>query len=185
MDCCEFREKYSDYTDGLLSREEARDARSHLLECEGCRRFDAAFRAGVSALRALPAVELSRGFGARLRASLRREFHARGPVIAHWSGAFGTLLMIAAVGFLGWQLLPQREAHYRLGNPPVRTAERPRPLTPLPAARPVTAARHQDTVVIPLDTFHPLQSILVASDPSTEMDSSRPRVDISVVWGGE
>lgn len=185
MDCCEFREKYSDYRDGLLSPEETGDARSHLLECEGCRRFDAAFRAGVSALRALPAVEISRGFGARLRASLRREFRARGPVIAHWSGAFGTLLLIAAVGFMGWQLLPAREAHYRLGNPPARTAARPRLPTPLPAARPVTTVRRQDTVVIPLDNFHPLRSILVASDPPTAMDAPHPRVDISVVWGGE
>ena len=185
MHCCEFRERYSDYTDGLLTIGESSDARMHLAACEACRRFDAAFRAGVDTLRALPGVGVSRGFGPRLRAKLRRELAVRVPVVAHWSGAMGTLLLVAAVGVVGWDLISSRAArHDRL--PVGRSALTLRSTSAaLPAPGPHAAAPRFDSIAISFDAFHPLQSILAATTTQvTAVGEDRPHYDLSVVWGG-
>ena len=113
MNCCEFREKHSDFADGLLPHGESSEADAHLAACAACRRFDAVLRAGLDALRSLPSVGVSRGFAHRLRQRLRGELAVRVPGVAHWSGAVGTLLLVATVGFIGWDLLESRAAHHR------------------------------------------------------------------------
>ncbi len=191
MNCCEFREKYSDYADGVLSFREAAEARTHLAGCGACRRFDAAFRTGVNALRGLPPVAMSRAFGPRLRARLSREFTVRLPVVAHWSGAMGTLLLVATVGVVGLDLLnsprPSRHDTFPVG----RTAELP---ARLPAAAPepvpVALAPHIDTSADQVDVFHPLESVLVqpaATAPGsvTTTVAAQGQYDFSVVWGGQ
>jgi anti-sigma factor RsiW len=182
MDCCEFRELYSDYTDGLLDPIRKVDARAHLRCCEACRRFDAAFRAGIGALRSLPQAEVSPGFTTRLRSRLRHELSLRAPALAHWSGAFGTLLLIAAVGFVGWDLVgaggtrpSSRAARMSGAHRAAATAWR--------AA--AAAPRAGDTLAGVLDPFHPLQSLLMATPSVIPVTETRhPRYDLSVVWGG-
>jgi anti-sigma factor RsiW len=190
MNCCEFREKYSDYTDGLLTAVEASEARLHMGVCEGCRRFDAAFRAGIGALRTLPAVGMSRGFGPRLRAKLRREFTVRVPVMATWSGAMGTLLLVATVGAVGWDLLTSRTARHDT-LPVGRTAPAwPSASVAVPAQGPVALVEPYDSIITSPDAFHPLQSALVQSALAATtaqvatVGGDRPRFDLSVVWGG-
>ena len=131
MNCCEFREKYSDFADGLLPSGETSEADAHLAACAGCRRFDAALRTGLDALRALPNVGVSQGFTHRLRQRLRGELAVRCPGVARWSRAVGTMLVVATVGFIGWDLLESRAAH-RGGTAWSMTAWNPSP-TPLAA----------------------------------------------------
>ena len=190
MNCCEFREKYSEYADGLLTDGEAVEAGLHLAACSACRRFDAAFRVGVDALKALPAVGMSRGFGSRLRARMRREVTVRLPVVAHWSGAMGTLLLVAAVGVVAWDLANARTGRHDT-LPVGRTA------LALPSAAPaasvpvpVALSPRDDATIDPAGAFHPLQSVLVESTfsataaPMPALAGDRPGFDLSVVWGG-
>lgn len=185
MNCRQFREDYSDYADGFLDPQREVEARAHLEQCDECRRFDAAFRAGVSALRALPAMGFSRGFAPRLRRQLRREFAVRLPVVAHWSGAVGTLLVIAMVGFVTWDVLgaPHRarfQGHLRS----YRTAQALAPSPP--AVVPFAGAQGPDTDTGVPEIFHPLQSILLAADTfAGVVAASRPRYDLPVAWGGQ
>ena len=191
MNCCEFREKYSDYADGVLSPLEVAEARTHLAGCGACRRFDAAFRAGVNTLRGLPPVEMSRGFGPRLRARMSREFTVRLPVVAHWSGAMGTLLLVATVGVVGLDLLSSSRTQRHDTFPVGQTAEAP---ARLPAAAsapvPVALAPRFDTSADQADAFHPLESVLVqptatAPEPVTATTAAPAQYDFSVVWGGQ
>jgi len=188
MNCCEFRDKYSDYADGLLPAEEAREARAHLDACPPCRRFDGVFRTGVAALRSVPAVGMSRTFGPRLRERLRREISVRVPVVARWSGAMGTLLLVATVGVVGLDLVrahPRRHDTLPLGPAAVAV-----PLVP-PAAEPAAFTARFDSTVIPLDALHPLEPVLIesvlaaAAAPAAAVGGDRPPYDLSVVWGGQ
>ena len=107
MNCRQFRESYSDFADGLLETEVA--ARRHLAECACCRRFDAAYRAGRGALRALPRLSPSLAFGRRLRERLWRDCEAE-PALRQWSGAAGALLVVAAVGLFAFEVRSRVDA---------------------------------------------------------------------------
>jgi anti-sigma factor RsiW len=184
MNCCEFREKYSDFADGLLPLGETSEADAHLAGCAGCRRFDAALRTGLDALRALPNVGLSHGFAHRLRHRLRGELAVRVPGVALWTGAVGTMLLVAAVGFIGWDLLEARAAHR--GRPAwAVTAWNPSP-TPLAAtgSNPSYSNPPRSAVDPRFDPFHPLNSILVASETGPAVGGVQVRFDLPAVWGG-
>src|SRR2546430_3297330 len=75
MTCLQFRERYSDYRDGLITSErELRRFQRHFAHCPACRRYDAAVRRGVLALQAAPhAVTPSPDFRRRLESRLARE----------------------------------------------------------------------------------------------------------------
>jgi anti-sigma factor RsiW len=190
MNCCQFREKYSDYADGLLTDGEAVEAGLHMAACAACRRFDAAFRAGVDALRSLPAVGASPGFGSRLRARMRREVTVRLPVVANWSGAMGTLLLVAAVGVVAWDLANSRTGRH--DTLPIGRTALAMPNAPLatPAQAPVAISPRDDNATYPADAFHPLQSALIESTWAATaaqvpaLAGDRPGFDLSVVWGG-
>ncbi len=189
MNCCEFRENYSDYADGVLGAREAEEARTHLVGCAACRRFDAAFRTGLNALRGLPQVGVSRGFGPRLRARLSREFTVRLPVVAHWSGALGTMLLVATVGVVALDLLgsqPARHETLPIGQVPASPGFAPAGRAPMP----VVLAPSYDTIAVRIDAFHPLESVLVqpatgAAEPATVTAAGLSHYDYSVVWGGQ
>jgi anti-sigma factor RsiW len=90
MTCSDFLDRYSDYVDGLIASPAEREPfHRHLAECRRCRRFDAAVRRGVIALRVLPEVTPSRDFRERLDRQLA--------VVARESGAGPTLLRVAAM----------------------------------------------------------------------------------------
>jgi anti-sigma factor RsiW len=176
MDCCEFREKYSDFADGLLTQTAAARARQHLVLCASCRRFDAALRAGLSALRELPPVSVSRSFGERLKRQLRRELAVRIPVIDRWSGAVGALLLVVTVGFIAFDLM---EAHGHSGTrhvmPVIASSAPPGTVALLPTV---------DTAIPPLDAPHPFQPIMIVADTGSGPFPVHMRFDVPAVWGG-
>ena len=176
MDCCEFREKYSDFADGLLADTDEHRFRLHLTACAACRRFDTAFRSGINALRGLPSVRVSRSFGERLRSRLRHELAVRALAMNPWSGAVGALLVLATVGVIAWDLTEMRAVRQPL---------------PVVAASLPPAALRVPPVTIPLDTaeifrtgFHPFDPTLLVADTGRALDANQPRFDIPAVWGG-
>jgi hypothetical protein len=181
MDCCEFREKYSDFADGLLSQAAAAAARQHLMLCAPCRRFDAALHRGLSALRELPPVTLSSSFGERLKRRLRWELSVRMPLIDRCSGAVGALLLVVTVGFVAFDLAQTHTSrHVGRATPVVARNAAPSRMSIRPVAlRPTT-----DTASPPLDTPHPFQTILILADTASGPFPSGVRFDVPAVWGG-
>jgi anti-sigma factor RsiW len=183
MNCCEFREKHSDFADGLLPFRESSEAGAHLAACTACRRFDAALRAGLDALRALPTVGVSRGFAHRLRQRLRGELAVRVPGVALWSGAVGALLLVATVGLIGWDLLEARAAHRRAAWAATAWNSFPTRLAAT-GANPDYASPRRSSVDPRFDPFHPLNAILVASETLPADGAVQVRSDLPAVWGG-
>ncbi len=180
MDCCEFREKYSDFADGLLDEEANLRARRHLSLCAACRRFDAAFRTGINTLRDLPAVEVSRSFGERLRGQLRHELVVRALAVDPLSGAIAALLVLVTIGVVTWDLAELRQdrhvaAAVAESTPPPQTVRIPPPLQ-----------IRLDTTQIFGDVYHPFDPVLLVADtaPSPEPESGMARFDVPAVWGG-
>lgn len=184
MNCCEFREKYSDLADGLLPSRERAEAGAHLAACAACRRFDAALRAGLDALRTLPIIGVSRGFSLRLRQRMRGEFAVRVPSVARWSGAVGTLLLVATVGFVGWDVLESRAAHR--GRAAWSATTWSPSAMPLAAtgATPVYSSPPRSFTDPRFDAFHPLNSILVTEETQPVVGGDQVRFDLPAVWGG-
>ena len=102
MNCRQFRDAYSDFSDGLLDEAAEVRCHRHLAECLCCRRFDAALRRGVTALRGLAAPAPSRDFDERLLARLATET-AGVPESRLLVGIAGTALALAAAGAIGWE----------------------------------------------------------------------------------
>jgi anti-sigma factor RsiW len=102
MNCLQFRDAYSDFSDGLL--DEAAEVRCHvhLAECSDCRRFDAALRRGLVALRGLRAPLPSEDFDERLHARLATE-RPETPESRFLVGIAGAVLVLAVVGAVGWE----------------------------------------------------------------------------------
>jgi len=175
MDCCEFREKYSDFTDGQLDDEEELRARWHLSLCPACRRFDAAFRTGVAALRDLPAVDVSRSFGEQLRGHLRHELEVRGLAVSPLSGAVAAMLVLVTIGFVAWDLADLHAARHAAA---VAANAKPQPVRP--AAVPIA----RDTMQPVPEVFHPFDPVLLVADTSLATDADPPRFDVPAVWGG-
>lgn len=177
MDCCEFREKYSDFADGLLEEEDQLRARRHLKGCDACRRFDAAFRAGVSALRDLPSVEVSRSFGYRLRNRIHHELAVRALGVDPWSGAVAALLVIVTVGLVSWDLVELRAARHTVS---AAATSAPQPVIRVP--EPMTI--RIDTNQIFRTAFHPFDPALFVADTAIVPYSGEARFDVPAVWGG-
>ena len=177
MDCCEFREQYSDFADGLLEKEAELRARRHLSLCATCRRFDAAFRTGVSALRNLPSVDVSRSFADRLRSRIRHELAVRAFAVDPLSGAIAAMLVMVTVGLVTWDLAELRTAR--------RVASVPPAMGPAPEVRIAAPARHRlDTLQILGGGFHPFDPVLLIADTNPPPDPTPARFDVPAVWGG-
>src|ERR1041385_9458041 len=98
MTCTEFRDRYSDFRDGLITAPRDRRACERRLSlCAECRAYDTRVRRGVLALQASGEIEVSTDFRRRLDARLRRErvtaALAAGPVRA--AGGLGAGLVVA------------------------------------------------------------------------------------------
>lgn len=118
MNCGQFRQFYSDFTDGLLDEAEEVAFHVHMAECLPCRRFDAALEQGRSALRRLDAPAAAGDFQSRLydrivRENAIAEAATAEPVLRQFSGMAGAVLIVAMVSVVGWN---------------VRTALRPTPV---------------------------------------------------------
>lgn len=176
MDCREFRDTFSDYLDGLLKTADEVRAREHLEACPECRRFERAYRTGVSAFQGLPPVGPSRDFGVRLVHRIRGE--PAPPMFAGSYGFAGALLAVTVAGFL---VLDLRERRTEVVPDTLDLAER----TPAPPTFVVDSGADVITVrVIRSDLDLPL------SDPYTHLfwpePSTAPRVrfDVPAVWSG-
>lgn len=141
MDCRQFRECYSDYCDGLLHEAEEVACALHLAECGACRKFDAAWRRGVGALRNSPPLECSRRFAEQLQERLRREVARSRPTPA--LGSFAVLagvmlVVVVAAAFVGIESAgwSDEQADHR-PIPPIR---RYSPASPIPIAQPLHAS---------------------------------------------
>ncbi|MGA2382479.1 MAG: zf-HC2 domain-containing protein [Gemmatimonadales bacterium] len=176
MDCCEFREQYSDFADRLLDEEAELRARRHLKLCAPCRRFDAAFRTGVSALRDLPSVELSRSFGDRLRGRLGHELVVRALAVDPFSGAVAAMLVMVTIGLVTWDLVELRAAR--------RAAAAAAVSVPAAVWIPAPAQIRLDTVENFHSGFHPFDPVLLVADTNPTQDTNPPRFDVPAVWGG-
>lgn len=183
MDCCEFREKYSDLTDGLLAPPIAADARLHLSHCQACRRFDTALRAGVDLLRGLPSVGISRGFGPTLRRRLRGELAVRMPQAIRWSGAVGTLLLVAAAGVVGWDWMESGAARRDAATWALKTREN-RASALAATAKAAYSPRLPAAFPLRIETYHPLNAILIIDSAQPSLGEGRVRFDVPAVWGG-
>jgi anti-sigma factor RsiW len=102
MNCRQFRDAYSDFSDGLLDEPAEICCHEHLSECLECRRFDAALRRGLKALRGLSAPTPSWDFDERLLARLATE-RPEEPETRFLVGIAGAVLVLAVVGAVGWE----------------------------------------------------------------------------------
>jgi len=125
MDCRAFRDNFSDFLDGALGAADTVRCRRHLAACEACRRFDAAYRAGVAVLRELDPPCPARDFSVRVLHRVRREPHL--PVLVGGYGLAAALLTITLIGVVTVDLR-ERQA------PETLVDARPAGVVPAPAA---------------------------------------------------
>ena len=104
MNCGQFRQFYSDFTDGLLDETEEVAFHVHMAECVACQRFDAALEKGRVALRRMESPSPSGGFEARLHDRILKECVATEPALRQFSGFAGAVLVVAVLGVAGWHV---------------------------------------------------------------------------------
>ena len=105
MNCGQFRQFYSDFTDGLLDEAEEVAFHVHMAECVACQRFDAALEQGRVALRRMESPSPSGGFEARLHDRILKECVATAePALRQFSGFAGAVLVVAVLGVAGWHV---------------------------------------------------------------------------------
>jgi hypothetical protein len=73
VNCSEFRDRYSDFADGLLDEGTEVEARRHLADCPSCGRLHLALATGLSFLRTVEVARPSCEFGEKLRRRIGRE----------------------------------------------------------------------------------------------------------------
>lgn len=94
VDCAAFFSEYSDFRDGHLEAGRRREMETHLEHCPACARYHRVVEGGVAVVQALPRVEASADFMARLEARLRMEEAAR---IVDRSGSGAPLAITVAI----------------------------------------------------------------------------------------
>jgi anti-sigma factor RsiW len=149
MTCAEFRARYSDYRDSLITAErELSRFHQHIAQCPACRRYDATVRRGVIALRAgARPIALSPGFRRRLEARLAQE-RPGGPELPRRAGIAAALFLAVMVGLLALE---------GTRRPEVAQA---RTLPPVPFPRPVAHAG------VPFVSFQDPRASVVVGNPS-------------------
>ncbi len=104
MNCGDFRERYSEFTDGFLDEAAEVAMCRHMAECPDCRRFDAAYTAGANALRRLPRPAPSCDFDRQLTERIQRACNEPEPILRQSTGLAGAVLMVAVLAVAGWEL---------------------------------------------------------------------------------
>ncbi len=105
MVCEEFINGFSDYRDGLLSREASDRFARHLDACASCRRYERVLTRGLALCRALPHPTSSPDFAPRLQ---HRLYHVEdaGRLTPRRHLGSAALIAVASVGFLAVTWLP-------------------------------------------------------------------------------
>jgi hypothetical protein len=103
MTCQEFLDRYTEFRDGLIAApRELRRFQRHLVQCQACRRYDAALRRGVAALQGVETIEPSTDFRRRLDARLARE-RAGAAAVPAGAGLVAALLVLVALSLLAFE----------------------------------------------------------------------------------
>src|SRR5439155_1460120 len=138
MTCLQFRDRYSDYRDGLITSErELRQFQRHFTYCAACRRYDAAVRRGVLALQAARhAIAPSPEFRRRLESRLARERPGE-PELPARAGLAAALLLAALLGLLAL------EGTRRCGRSPLAPWRPPPAISTSTRAAPQTSTRRR------------------------------------------
>ncbi len=174
MDCRRFRTDYSDLLDGVLAPADALEFSRHLDECEACRRFDAAYRAGVATLRELDPPCPARDFSVRILHRVRRERHL--PILAGGYGLAAALLTITLVGVVTLDVSERRDAAARAATP-----------APAALAPAVPTADDLDVLTVQMRgaRIDPFSVDPYAAVPASAPGPSyRYRVEVPAVWSG-
>ena len=100
MICREFLDRYTEFRDGLIAApRELRRFQRHLVQCAGCRRYDAALRRGVAALHDVEMIEPSADFRRKLDARLAAE-RSRDAAVPASAGLVAAMLVLVALSLL-------------------------------------------------------------------------------------
>lgn len=149
MTCAEFRRRYTEFRDGLLTAPgEGPRFERHLAECANCRKREVALRRGVQALQGVDALVPSADFRRRLESRLQREgLVARTPPPAR-AGFAAALFIAVAIALLAIESVRLVEG----ARAPV--------LPPVPFPKPVVQAG------LPFVTFQDPRASVVISNPN-------------------
>jgi anti-sigma factor RsiW len=150
MTCTEFRDRYTELRDGLITAaRELRRFERHLVRCTACAGYDAALRHGVRALQGAEAIEPSAGFRRRLDVRLRAErLQLAEPPLRARAGIAAALFVAAALALVAVDSLGRKR--------PVTTAALP----PVPFPKPVARAG------VPFVTFQDPRVSVVTGNPN-------------------
>ncbi len=151
MTCTEFRDRYTEFRDGLITApRELRRFERHLARCGACGDYDAALRRGVLALQGAETIEPSASFRRRLDARLRAERLqlAEPPLRTQGGAGIAAALFVAAALAL--------VAVESLGSRRLATAALP----PVPFPKPVARAG------VPFVTFQDPRANVVTGNPN-------------------
>jgi hypothetical protein len=104
MDCTTFVSRFTDYLDGVLSRDEGLAMEGHLERCGSCLRYKNVVEHGRSVLLSLPAPELCEDFSSKLEHRLFRAADGLSPSDAVASRApalavFGIAVLLTVVAW--------------------------------------------------------------------------------------
>ena len=104
MICTEFLDRYTEFRDGLIAApRELRRFQRHLVQCQTCRRYDAALQRGVAALQGVKTIEPSTDFRRRLDARLARERAGAAAVPAR-AGLVAAMMVLVALSLLVFEV---------------------------------------------------------------------------------
>jgi anti-sigma factor RsiW len=175
MDCRAFRDNFSGFLDGALGAADTLRCRRHLEACEACRRFDAAYRAGVATLRQLDPPCPARDFSVRVLHRVRREPHL--PILAGGYGLAAALLTITLIGVVTVDFRERRGTETLADAPPAAVMPEP----------PAAASDGLDLITV---RMHDTQVDPFAGDPYAVVPAiglepaSRYRFEVPAVWSG-
>jgi len=173
MDCRSFREIFSDFLDGALDAAVEARCRRHVASCEACRRFDSAYRTGVSTLRGLDPLSPARDLSVRILHRVRRE-----PKLALLAGGYGlagALLLTTLIGLVALDIQERDQA----GPAPLVAAIPQEPVPQDDEALDLITVRVRDAAAY----WSPATPYLAV--PITGPDaSSRLRFEVPAVWTG-
>lgn len=120
LTCSAFLDAFCEYQEGTLCDPVQRAAvEAHLRACLRCRRLSQTMIRGLALLQhAVPDVEPSPGFQARLEARLREQVSVGDPLVPTHAGLAAALLVVTALGLLLYEGSGRRGAP----TPPVAAA---------------------------------------------------------------
>ncbi|MGD0483956.1 MAG: anti-sigma factor [Gemmatimonadales bacterium] len=174
MNCQAFHQSFSDYLDGTLDAADTVRVRRHLEACGPCRRLEAAYRAGVEALREAERPCPAREFSVRIVNRVRRE--RRLTALTGGYGVAGALLLCTLVAVVALDLRG-RDGGAPPGDSQVVEAV-PVPPAPVAGRFDRVTFRVRDASELPPGDLY---AVLTTFDPDP---SYRVHMEVPAVWSG-